>query len=300
VTAGRESPVRNVPAHLAIVAAAFLFGTTFYAVKQSVRDMQPIAFLALRFGVGALVLAPFGVRAPKQPGRLRSGVVVGAVLCAGYLFQTTGLQYTSTSKSAFITGLFVVFTPLAATVLFRRPPTWPTMVGVFVAMAGLFMLTGAHLRVRAGDALTLGCAVSFGVHIALLGELAPQFDPVVLNTIQLAVVSAACAVLVPWTGVGHVTARAVSGAVFTAVAASVGAFTLQVYGQRHVGPTRTGVLLVLEPVFAGLLGYAVGERLGALGVAGAIVILLGVVIAEAGPVLTDRSSRPRMGRPTIT
>jgi len=265
------------------VAAAFLFGTTFTVVKDGVHDLTPVAFLALRFGTGALALAPFAVRVPRQRGVFRASAVVGVVLLAGYLFQTTGLQYTTTSNSAFITGLFVVFTPIAAAVLFRRPPRVFTMIGVAVATIGLFLLTGAHLRLHAGDALTLGCAVSFGVHIAVLGELAPEYSPLPLNALQLAVVSVGCAVVIPFVGVGHVTARAIAGSLFTGVAVSAGAFTLQVFGQQYVGPTRTGLMLVLEPVFAGLLGYVIGDRLGGLGLTGAALILLGVLIAEVRP-----------------
>jgi len=270
-------------AHLALIAAAFLFGTTFVVVQRSVRDLTPVAFLALRFATGAAALAPFAARAPRTPGRRRAGLAVGIVLLAGYLFQTIGLQHTTTSNSAFITGLFVVFTPLAAAALYRRPPTLAVVGGVVIATVGLFFLTGAHFALHYGDALTLGCSVSFGVHIAMLGELAPRHDAMALNAIQLTVVAVGCGLLVPLVGIGHVSARAVAGALFTGIAVSAGAFTLQVVGQRHVGPTRSALLLVLEPVFAGLLGYAVGERLGAVGFLGAALILAGVVVAEVAP-----------------
>jgi len=276
---------RELLAELALVGIAAIWGATFTVVQDAIEKLPTMAFLGYRFLAAAALVAVIFRHALKRLSRegLRAGVLMGVFLTAGYIRQTLGLERTTPSDAGFITGLFVVFTPIAAAVLFRRPPRVFTMIGVAVATIGLFLLTGAHLRLHAGDALTLGCAVSFGVHIAVLGELAPEYSPLPLNALQLAVVSVGCAVVIPFVGVGHVTARAIAGSLFTGVAVSAGAFTLQVFGQQYVGPTRTGLMLVLEPVFAGLLGYVIGDRLGGLGLTGAALILLGVLIAEVRP-----------------
>lgn len=273
-------------AHLAVGAAGVLFGTTFAVMKEALEDVDPVPLLAMRFLIAAAVLAPFALpsqRRPSQPGVVRAGFVCGVALVIGYLFQTIGLQHTTTGVSAFITYLLVVIVPVLSAVVLRRVPSRPVIGGVVLAAVGLVLMGSPSLDeigLGYGEALTLGCAFAFAVHILLLGELAPRFDVLRLTAIQLAVVGVAC--LVPGFALGGYgfSAKAWAAAAFTAIAASCAAFGLQVWGQRVVGPTRTSLLLMLEPVSAGILGWAVGERLGLTGLVGATLILAGILLAE--------------------
>ena len=277
-------------AHLAVAAAAVLFGTTFITVKDAVADVGPVPFLAVRFLIAAALLWPFARRAPARPGGFRAGVWCGMALAAGYLFQTIGLQYTSGSVSAFITYLLVVLVPVLSAVWLRRLPSPTTMAGVVLALVGLFLLTGARLSaVGKGEVLTIGCAVAFAIHIVLLAELAPRFETARLNAVQLFVLGGVCLVPGFFMGGYHFTARAWGAAVYTAVAASAVAFALQVWGQRRVGPTRTSLLLMLEPVAAAMLGVIAGDHLGATGAAGAVLILAGIAVSELGPLARVRT-----------
>ena len=277
----------HLRAHLALLAAGVLFGTTFVVVKDAIVDVQPVPFLAVRFLVGGVAMLPLALRRPRGHGEVRAGVLCGLALLSGYVFQTVGLQYTTASISAFVTYLLVVFVPVIAVVVLRRPPTPPTVVGVGLGMAGLFLLTGKGLALGKGELLTLGCALAFAVHVILLAEFAPRFDVLRLNAIQLVVTGGACLVPGVFLGGYGFTARAWIAAVYTAVAVSAVALGLQLWGQRHVGPTRASLLLMIEPVSAAVLGYAMGERLGVRGVVGAGVILLGIAVAEA-PLLRRR------------
>jgi drug/metabolite transporter (DMT)-like permease len=271
-------------AHGALVAAAFVFGTTFVVVKDGTDDLTVPAFLAIRFVAAVLVLLPFARLRPEQRRPvLKGGAVAGTFLLIGYLLQTTGLRTTSTSNSAFITGLFVVFTPLISAVVFRRFPARPTSVGVALATLGLFLFTGAHFHLSGGDALTLGCAVAFAGNIVTIAHLAPRLPTIPLNVAQLSVVAAGSLVATGFTGVGKATAGATLGALFCGVVVSAVGFTLMVFGQSRVPPARSALLLALEPVFAGILGYVVGDRLPALAFVGAGLILLGIVVSEVGP-----------------
>ena len=267
-------------AHVAVVAAAILFGTTFVMVKDAVADVGPVPFLAVRFLVGAAVMAPFARRGPRQPGLWRAGLLCGVALLLGYVFQTVGLQYTTSSVSAFVTYLLVVMVPVISALTLRKVPTPPTIAGVVLATAGLFLLTGRGVHLGKGELLTLGCALSFAVHIVLLAHFAPRFDTTKLNGIQLLVVGGVCLVPGVWLGGYGFTARAWLAAAYTGVAVSGIALGLQLWGQRRVGPTRTSLLLMIEPVSAAVLGYAVGDRLGASGVVGALLILAGIAVAE--------------------
>lgn len=269
-----------IQAHAAIVAAAVLFGTTFVIVQDAIEDVDPVPFLGVRFLAAAVVMLPFALRGERRQGELRAGVLCGLALLAGYLFQTVGLQYTTASVSAFITYLLVVLVPVIASVALRRPPTAPTVAGVVIATAGLFLLTGKGVALGRGELLTLGCAFSFAMHIVLLAELAPRFDIARLTVVQVALVGVVCLVAGVFFGGYDFTLRAWIAALYTAAAVSALALVLQSWGQKRVGPTRTSLLLMIEPVAAAVLGYVLGERLGVSGVVGAVLILAGIAVAE--------------------
>lgn len=277
-------------AHLAVLLAGLLFGSTFVPMQDAIERAEPVPFVAVRFLVGAIVLLPLaaGRRSPG-PGEGRAGVVCGAVLALGYVLQTVGLQYTTTSASAFITYLLVIFVPVLAFVVLRRTPTRLTLVGVVLATAGLFLLTGRGVGFGRGELLTIGCAVAFAVHILLLDHFANRFDVFRLSAVQLATVAGLLALPGLAMGGYDFGAAAWQAAVYTGVVVSAGALVLQLWGQRQVGPTRTSLLLTVEPVTAAVLGYVIGERLGPVGLLGAALILAGIVVSEAGALLTARS-----------
>lgn len=267
-------------AHLAIVAAAVLFGSTFVVMKGAVVDAGPIPFLGVRFLVGAVVLFPLARRGEPTPGVWRAGALCGSALLTGYVLQTVGLQYVAASVSAFITYLLVVFVPVLSAVFLRRMPSRVVVAAVAVACTGLYLLAGSGAGLGQGELLTVGCALAFAIHIILLDGYSPRFRTSRLNCVQFVVVGSVCIAAGPFTGGFGFGARAWWGAVYTGVAASALALGLQVWGQRQVGPTRTSLLLLIEPVSAAFLGFAVGDRLGWRGVAGALLILAAVALAE--------------------
>jgi drug/metabolite transporter (DMT)-like permease len=296
VTFAPAAPVaRRRLADLALVATAFFFGTTFVVVQDAVEEADVLPFLAVRFLIAAALLAPIARRRPGRPGEWRAGAVAGGALLVGYVFQTAGLQYTTSSVSAFITYLLVVFVPILSALVLRRPPTVQTVIGIAVAVVGLFLLTGASgVGFGRGEALTVGCALAFAAHILVLAEVAPTHDPFRLTAVQVVVVGGACLLPGLLTGGYGFPAEAWLAAAYTGVAATAVAFCLQTWAQRVVGPSRTALVLLLEPVFAAGLGYAVGDRLGIGGVVGATLILAAVVMTEL-PSLTSRSSSREPG-----
>ena len=273
----------------ALVLAAFFFGVTFVLVQDAIEDITPTGYITLRFLIGTAALAPFAYRIARRKheptGLLWSaGTIAGLLLFAGYITQTVGLQYTESSTSAFITGLYVVFTPIVEAVVRRRLPPFAVCVGIVIATLGLFMLTGAELALGRGELLTLACALSFAVWIVYQGAYANRLDTIPFTTVQMAVLALVSIPPTAATGIGELTGLAVFAAAFTGIACSSGALSLQLYGQRRVSPSRAALILLMEPVFAGVAGYLAGERLGAVKLAGAMVILVGIAIAEVGPV----------------
>jgi drug/metabolite transporter (DMT)-like permease len=288
----------------ALIAATIAYGATFKIVQNALEDVTPVGFILLRFSVGALVLMPFalarGFRRPDVPnssGRafIVSAVFFGAVGFAGYWFQNAGLERTTTSNSAFITGLFVVFTPLIETAVTHRRPPKNVLIAVGVSVVGLYLLEGAKLSMNAGDALTLGCAFMFGLWIFIGGQLTQRYDPVALTAAQLTMLALLAIPVVVIGGMGEITTRVIVAVLVTGIACSAVAFTLQLWGQRYVEPSRAAVILEFEPVVAGIVGFFVGERLGVSGYIGALVILAGIFIAEGGRL--DRSVKDRRACP---
>jgi len=282
---GRQTP--RPSATLALVIASFLFGSTFLVVKDAVERADVVPFLAVRFLVGtAVLLVPARRRLTRRtPGLLRGGLLAGSALAGGYLFQTWGLQHVTSTVSAFITYLLVVFVPVMSALLLRRVPTPITIVGVVLATVGLVLLTGGRFDLGRGELLTLGCALLFAVHIVVLADLAPRHDTVLLNFLQIGFVGSVLVVPGLVMGGYSFSIGAWLAAAYTGTAVTAGAFMLQVWAQRVVGPTRTALVLLLEPVFAAGLGYLAGDRLGIGGGVGAALILSAVLVSELGPSL---------------
>jgi drug/metabolite transporter (DMT)-like permease len=272
-------------ASLALVAAALLFGSTFLVVQDAVESAEPLPFLAVRFAIGAAVLLPLALRRGtadlRTPGLLRAGALAGLALTAGYVLQTVGLQYTTSSVSAFLTYLLVVFVPLIVAGTTRRLPPWQTVVGVALAVGGLALLGGGpDVGTGRGELLTLACALAFAVHLLALADAAPRLPVAALSTVQFAVVAGVLVVPGLLTGGYALEAGALAAAAYTGVATTGLALGLQAWGQRRVSATRAALILLLEPVSAAVLGFATGERLGAAGGAGALLILAGILLSE--------------------
>jgi drug/metabolite transporter (DMT)-like permease len=291
---------RPLVPELALIAATIAYGATFKLVQNALDDVTPVGFILLRFGMGAIVLLPFafrnGWRGPstaRESLRFRhfalAVLAFGVIGFAGYWFQNEGLERTTTSNSAFITGLFVVFTPLFEIAYTRRRPTLNVVIAVAFAVLGLFLLEGATLRLHPGDALTLAGAVFFGLWIFVGSYLTQHFDPVALTAGQIVVLAVLALPVVAISGLGHVTTQVLVAAAVTGIACSALAFSLQLWGLRFVEPSRAAVILEFEPVVAGIIGFWVGERLGVVGYLGALVIFVGIIVAESR---SWRAARP--------
>lgn len=284
--------LRRYALEAALVAVAAVWGGTFVMVKDAVSRYPVYGFLALRFAIAAVafvVVFPSSVRlvTPRAAG---AGVAAGVFLTAGYVFQTWGLQGTSATKAAFITGMFVVMTPVLQTVIYRRAPRPWTLGGIALAVAGLWLLTGPEAGGwTAGDTRVLLCALAYSAHMIVLGRVG-QHDVRPLTLVQLVCVAVICGGVALAAGpVSLPTDASVWQAlVLTGVLASAVAFAVQTYAQRFISPTRTALILITEPAFGGLFGWVAGERLGAGGVAGAALILAGMVVSEALSAAVER------------
>jgi drug/metabolite transporter (DMT)-like permease len=268
-----------------LLAVTAVWGVTFVQVKDAVAVYPLFAFLAVRFAVAGATLAPVAAKRLRGLGRggLRAGAALGLLLAAGYTLQTAGLQRTTVSATGFVTGLYVVLTPVLALVLFRvqtGPTAW---VGVALATGGLALLSGVSAGSPGGDLLVLAGAAAFALQIVLVERWAPRYDAIALTQVEmLAALAAFLAVALALRDLSVPHGGTVWGAILvTGVFASALAFLVQTWVQRRTSATRVALVFAMEPVFAGLFGYALADdRLGWLGWAGCAVILLGIVVAE--------------------
>lgn len=293
--------VANVPvarrAEAALIANTVIWGATFVVVKQALRDVSPVLFLALRFtlATAALMVLFRGFwRHPRNPrGSLGGGAVAGVFLFSGYAFQTIGLQYTTAPKSAFLTGLTAVITPLLAALVYRNMPRLREIGGVLVATGGMALMTlpggaapGQAISMNRGDLLTICCAVCYAAHILALSRYSPTASFELLSTAQIGVSALLAWSLFHWMETPHIrwTAGVWVAIVITGLFATAVAFTFQAWAQRYTTSTRTALIFMLEPVFAWITSYLLaGETLSRRAAAGAGLILAGILLVELKP-----------------
>lgn len=264
----------------AIIAAAFLFGATFVVVKSALDSIGPLSFVAWRFLIGSLVLGALAI--PRGQPIWRHGALAGVALFTGYALQTAGLQFTTATNSALITGLYVIFTPFLAALFARRAPSIWVVGAAALAFGGVFLLTGIDAEnLGPGDLLTVGCALAFAFHIVALARYAHRHPVVPFTTVQLVVttVLAFPAALIFEGGVA-LPDRSVWGALaITGIGVTAGAFLLQIWAQTVVGATTAAVVLAAEPAFGVAAGWVVlGERLTPAGWLGAAFVVIAIYL----------------------
>lgn len=270
---------------VALAVPGLMFGSTFIVVQDAISRAEVLPFLAARFLIGAAVLAPLAFRRPATPRVATHGIVAGLCLLVGYIFQTFGLRHTTPAASAFITYLLVVLVPLIVALRTRRLPSLNVVVGVVLAVAGLYALAGGTGGFGRGEALTLMCALAFAVHLLVVGAVSADHDPFRLTFWQVATVGVLCLVPGAFTGSSPAAAYSFDAGVWVAavvcgVGATAGAFWCMSWGQRVVPETQAAIILLIEPVSAALLGELTGNSLGVRGALGALLILAAVVVAE--------------------
>jgi drug/metabolite transporter (DMT)-like permease len=248
------------------------------------------------------VLGLAGVPRLRSLGRsgLGAGAFLGALLGIGIGLQTAGLERTTVSSTGFITGLYVVLTPLFGLVLFRTRVGLEVWAGVALSLAGLRMLSGVHVGSTTGDALVLASTSAQALQIVMVERYANRYDAIALTLVEMATCCVgflAIALALGDLSVPH--GWTVWGALLvTGVFASALAYLIQVWAQQRMSAARIALVFALETVFAGVFGYWLsGDRLGLLGWGGCAAILAGIVLAEraAAAALRRLAGRQRGG-----
>ncbi|NOY07079.1 MAG: DMT family transporter [Chlorobi bacterium] len=269
-----------------LLGVTVIWGGTFSIVHGALENISPLLFIGLRFMVGCLVFLPFTIRSLRKVTRktLYSGIVLGMLLGTGFVLQTIGLDITTASKSAFITGTLVILTPIFQLVIEKRIPQFGNILGVGIVAVGLYFLTmpeGSSLNL--GDLLTFGCAIAFALYVVVLDLFTTaRFEPA-LVFIQMSVTA-----LIGLVGAAFLeTSRfepdmsLLWAILYTGVLATTVTTYLQTRYQRETTPTRAAIIFSFEPVFAAMIAvFLFHEHLPFLSYMGGGIIVIGLLVSE--------------------
>ncbi len=289
--------ISRLQADLGLLSVTIFWGTTFIFSKMVLTRIPLLWFLFLRLGLAALVINLGALPRYRKvsPGLIRAGIILGILLWLSYFFQMWGIQFTSASNAGFITGLSVLLVPVFAYMLFRHIPARPVLVGIILAFSGLILITGIDASGWSrGDMLVLVCAFVVAFHVIYTGKFAPQFDPVLLTAVQLAVIAlfTGGSLLVRPEPLPDLTFRDWGSLAYLAVFGTVYTFLMQTAMQRYTTTARTALIFAMEPVFAALFAWlAGGEELSVSGWIGGGLIVLGMIISEL-PFSSDKAKAP--------
>jgi drug/metabolite transporter (DMT)-like permease len=284
---------RRIQADLALALCSLIWGATFVLVKDALADASVFVFLALRFVLAAFTLALIYRAAVRRLDRdsFAAGAALGWFMFSGYALQTIGLQFTTPSKAAFITGSSVVMVPVLHALIGRRRAGAWVWAGAIAAFAGLYFLTvpAAGLGdLNKGDLWVMGSAVVWALHILLVGHYSPRHSVGALTFTQVAVSAGFTVLFLPLVSVAgwetpHLewSGSVIAAVLVTAVGATAFAFSIQVWAQKFASPSHVAILFSLEPVFAAFTSVLFyGEHLTGRTLTGAALVLAGIVMAE--------------------
>ena len=272
-------------ADIGLLYAAAIWGSTFFLVKDSLTDIDPITLVGYRFLLPAVLLGIYlwwrGIPLFKN---WQAGLGLGTVLCALYIPQTVGLGITSAANSALITGLFVVFVPFFALLFFRRRSRWGQWLAVVISLLGLWFLTGGLTAVNKGDLITIVSAMSYAAHILLADHLLQKdLDPLVLNFQQdlvVGIISLALAATLQ-RSFAVASMRSIWVVVFLAIFPTLSAFIIQMLAQRHTTAVKVSLIFALEPVFGAVFAWTLGgEEFIVQRAFGGLLIFAAIVISN--------------------
>src|SRR5215469_12804794 len=278
---------RNVKVNALLVLVTMIWGSTFLIVQHTIKLAGPFTFLAMRFGIGALVLAVLFHKRLAQITRaeVMTGSVIGLFLFGTYALQTTGLQYTTSSKAGFITGLYVPLVAVLAAPLLRQKPTLGSMLGVVLSVAGLILISvngSFKFTFGLGELLVVGCAIACALHVIFISKFAPRVDAINLAIVQIALTAVLSLIAMPIAREPFVLPPLPvwGSALFMGVAATAFALAVMNRVQQFVSSTQATLIYALELVWVGLLGSLAGEHLSLFAWIGCGCILLGMITSE--------------------
>jgi len=286
---------------LALLFTTVIWGGTFAIVKSALSSISPMMFLSFRFSIATLIFLPFvfGRLRKLDAESIKGGLILGFLYFGGFAAQTLGLNYTSATKSAFITGTFVIFTPIFQIIIEKKIPGKGNIIGILLVAGGLLFLSsrGAHFldvihelgtNFNVGDYLTLICAVFYSLYIVYLDIVSKKIDTLSLVFMQIAVTAVgAIAGAMIFEMRGNEAYRfilnkdVIFAVLYTSILATILTTTLQTKFQKYTTPAKAGIIFSFEPIFASVVAFfLLSEKISNFGLIGCIFIFCGLLISE--------------------
>lgn len=278
---------KHLKADISLLLVTIGWGASFLLTKNSLSELATFNFLTIRFFL-AFILA-FMIFFKKiinvDKKTLKYGVILGVVVYATFALQTLGLNYTTASKSAFITGFSVILVPVFSAIIMKKIPDKKVIFSVFIAFIGLGLLTlNKNISgINIGDIYTFICAIVCAIHVLLVSKYTKESESIALATIPIGV----CAVLSLITSLAFenpiipTSTTVWINIIILSVVCTLGAFIIQSVALKFTSPTHAALIYTAEPVFAAIFGYIIlGEMLSNNGLLGALLILTGMTITE--------------------
>lgn len=290
MTAHSRRALRLTRQELALLLITFFWGGTFLIVHRAMAVSGPLFFVGLRFGCAAIVTAAFAVPVMRRLTwfEFKAGFLIGLTIYLGYALQTWGLQTILSSKSAFITSLYVPIVPLLQWLVLRRMPSVLAWTGVGLAFLGMMLMSDPGDAVAGGlgvgEWLTVASTIAIAAEILMIGGYAGQVDARRVTVVQVGVASLLSFATMPL--VGEALPAFSWHLLFAAIGLGLASAVIQLtmnWAQKQVSPTRASVIYAGEPVWAGIIGRLAGEHLSPLALLGGASIVLGVVVSELKP-----------------
>lgn len=262
----------------ALLAVSASWGLAFVVMKQPIKDQNVNSFLFTRFAFAVLVMILLKPSVLRKINRevLTKGSLAGLFLGTGYIFQTLGLDRVGAAITGFVTGLYVVATPLIAWLVLRHRISGFTWLATLVATAGLALLSIQGFSVGTGELLVLVSAVAFGAHIVALSQWSSGLDVYAMTIVQLTACGALTGVISLSEGyVAPANAMGWSVVIYTAVVCTAIAFMVQTWSQAHISATKVAVILTMEVVFSAIFALIfTDEKLNLQKIIGGILIVI--------------------------
>ncbi|WP_301108815.1 DMT family transporter [Sporosarcina sp.] len=274
---------------IGLTITAIIWGSGFVMSALALDYYTPYQILAVRFAVGAILLGLVFHKKLRQLNKavLWKGTLLGVLLYAAFALQTVGLQFTTPSKNAFLTGVNVVIVPFIAFILYKRKLDTFELFGAVLALIGVAVLSLQWSSgINLGDVLTLGCAVMFAFHIFYTGRFVQTEDAILLTLLQMG--AAALIACVTVFGLGEMSfsmhPTGVSSVLYLAVFSTTIAFLMQTVGQKHISETKAAIILSTESVWGMAFSVALAyEVLTGRMFIGALLIFIAILISETKP-----------------
>jgi drug/metabolite transporter (DMT)-like permease len=293
--------MKKYSAESILLIITLIWGATFAIIKLALVNVSPMVFISIRFSFAAILLLPFFLKKSKNISRsaVLSGLLLGVMYFLGFSTQTIGLNYTTATKSGFITGTCVLFTPIFQYVFEKKKPGKGNLIGVFFVLTGLILLSSKGNSIldifhelgsgfNIGDFFTLLCAVFFAMYIVYLDIISKKYDYLLLVFLQIsitAVMGIISVIILSVSGLENIkfmfSGSLIFAFLYTSILATVLTTTFQTKYQKIVTPTKAGIIFSFEPVFSAVIAYYfIHEKISRFSFIGGILIFTGLLVSE--------------------